>query len=74
MLSTRWQTSKRQYGVRLERNVSIPVSAGFTIDCHIARPDAPGRFPAIASIHPFDNDRQFESMMPKAINSPDVRA
>ena len=65
MYSTRWQTSKRQYGVRMERNVSIPVRAGFTLDCHIARPDAPGKFPAIVSIHPFDNDRQFEPMMPK---------
>ncbi len=72
MYSTRWQTSKRQYGVLMERNVSIPVSAGFTIDCHIVRPDAPGKFPAIASIHPFDNDRQFEPKMPKAISSADV--
>jgi predicted acyl esterase len=72
MFSTRWATSAREHGVVMERNVAIPVRAGFTIDCHIVRPDGPGRFPVIASIHPFDNDRQFEPAMPKAINSPDV--
>lgn len=72
MFSTRWETSKRRYGVKFERNVPVPVRAGFTLDCHIVRPDAPGQFPVIASIHPFDNDGQFEPKMPKAINSTDV--
>jgi predicted acyl esterase len=72
MFTTRWATSPREHGVVFERNVSIPVRAGFNIDCHIVRPDGPGRFPVIVSIHPFDNDRQFEPAMPKAINSPDV--
>lgn len=72
MYTLKGHTSPRQYGVRFERNVSIPVSAGFNIDCHIVRPDGPGRFPVIASIHPFDNDGQFVAKMPKAINSGDV--
>jgi uncharacterized protein len=72
MLSTRWETSKRRFKPVHERNVAIPVRAGITIDCRIVRPDTPGRFPVIASMHPFDNDRQFEPKMPKAINPADV--
>ena len=68
MFSKTWETSKRQYEPVLERNVAIPVRAGFTIDCNIARPDSDGKFPAIVSIHPFYNEPQFEPMMPRAIN------
>lgn len=72
MYTIQSQTSPRQYEPLFGRNVSIPVRAGFDIDAHIVRPDAPGRFPAIVSIHPFENDRQFEPIIPKAINSQDV--
>jgi len=68
MLSTKWETSKRRYEPIRERHVTIPVRAGFTIDCEIVRPDSKERFPAIVSMHPFPNDQQFEPMMPKAIN------
>ena len=68
MFSKTWETSKRQHQPVLERNVAIPVRAGFTIDCTIARPDANGKFPAIVSMHPFYNEPQFEPMMPRAIN------
>jgi hypothetical protein len=39
MFSAKWQTSRRQYGAVHERDVAVPVSAGFTIDCDILRPD-----------------------------------
>jgi len=65
-------TSPRKYKPIIERNVKIPVRAGFEIDCHIARPEGDGQFPVIASIHPFDNEGQFKGSMPKAINSDDV--
>ena len=68
MFSKAWQTSKRQYEPVLERNVAIPVRAGFTIDCTIARPDSNKKFPAIVSMHPFHNEQQFEPLMPRAIN------
>ena len=32
MFSTKWETSKRQYDIIHERNVAIPVRAGFTIE------------------------------------------
>ena len=71
MFSKTWETSKRQYEPVLERNVAIPVRAGFTIDCTIARPDSNEKFPAIVSMHPFHNEQQFEPMMPRAINPTD---
>ena len=49
-----WETSKRRYGIVHERNVSIPVSAGFTLDCDVLRPDAPGTFPCLAGFFPFE--------------------
>jgi len=67
VLSKKWQTSKRQYQVLAERDVAIPVSAGFTIDCDIFRPDAPGRFPAILCFFPFDKSIQSRPMMPVAV-------
>ena len=68
MFSTKWETSKRQYEPIRQRNVVIPVRAGFTIDCDIVRPNAKEKFPVIVTIHPLNNDAQFEPMMPEAIN------
>ena len=38
MFSTDWQTSKREYGVAIERNVDIPVGNGITMKADIYRP------------------------------------
>lgn len=67
MFSTRWQTSKRQYGVLQERDVAVPVSAGFNIDCDILRPDSGGRFPAILCCFPFSKEAQLRATMPVAV-------
>jgi predicted acyl esterase len=67
MFSTKWETSKRQYNVIEERNVAIPVSAGFNIDCDIFRPDSSAKFPAILCIFPFHKDAQSKPIMPVAV-------
>ncbi|MBW2065973.1 MAG: CocE/NonD family hydrolase [Deltaproteobacteria bacterium] len=67
MFSKRWETSKRQYEIVHERNVPIPVRAGFTIDCDIFRPDSREKFPAILCFFPFPKERQFEPIMPVAV-------
>ena len=72
MFSTKWETSKRQYDILHERDVAIPVRAGFTIDCDILRPDCPERFPAILCFFPFHKEDQIKSMMPVAVNPRDV--
>jgi hypothetical protein len=66
MLSTKWETSKRRYDIIHERNVAIPVSAGFTLDCDILRPKSSDRFPAILCYSPFYKERLLLSMVPEA--------
>jgi predicted acyl esterase len=68
MFSTKWETSKRQYDIIHERNVAIPVRAGFTIDCDILRPDSAEQFPTILCLFPFHKEDQTKSIMPVAVN------
>ncbi len=68
MFSTKWETSKRQYDIVHERNVAIPVRAGFMIDCDIFRPDSAEKFPAILCLFPFHKEDQIKSIMPVAVN------
>ena len=51
MFSKKWSTSERKYGVVAERDVSIPMSDGITVDCDVFRPNDKGRFPAILGVH-----------------------
>jgi len=67
MLSKGWKTSKRQYQISHDRNVAIPVRAGFTLDADIMRPESPGKFPVILCLFPFDKGMQIESRKPVAI-------
>jgi putative CocE/NonD family hydrolase len=67
MFSTKWETSKRQYDIIHERNVAIPVRAGFTLDCDILRLDSAERFPAILCLFPFYKEDQIKSIMPVAV-------
>ena len=67
VFSTKWETSKRQYNIIDERNVAIPVRAGFDIDCDIFRPDSGGRFPAILCLFPFHKEDQTRPIMPVAV-------
>ena len=64
MFSTKWQTSKREYGITEERHVSIPISDGITLDADIFRPDSPGKFPALLGIHVYDNAWQSDPIKP----------
>ena len=65
MFSTKWETSRRQYEVVHERNVAIPVRAGYTIDCDVLRPDSGERFPALLGFFPFSKEKMLEPMMPE---------
>lgn len=70
MFSTDWQTSQREYGVIHERNVKIPVSAGFELDCEIFRPDGEGEFPVVVGVHAYRQSDQMMTrhMLPEAIS------
>lgn len=65
MITKKWRTSERKYGVVAERHVSIPMSDGIVIDADVFRPDDGGRFPAILCVHPYDNSLQSAPIVPQ---------
>jgi predicted acyl esterase len=64
VFSKTWQTSPRKYGIRIERDVAIPVREGVTLDSDIFRPDAPGKFPALLAVHAYSKAAQSVELMP----------
>src|ERR1700680_4528722 len=68
MFSTKWQTSPRQYGVTIERDVAIPVRSGVTLDSDIFRPRATGKFPALLAVHAYSKAAQSAQMMPEGFS------
>src|SRR3974390_2373673 len=62
--STQWETSPRKYGIKVERDVAIPVREGVTLDSDIFRPDAPGKFPALLAVHAYSKAAQSVELMP----------
>lgn len=64
MFSKQWQTSPRQYGILAERDVSIPVREGVTLDSDIFRPDGEGAFPALLAVHAYAKAPQSMEIMP----------
>jgi putative CocE/NonD family hydrolase len=47
---------KTLYGVRVERNVLIPLADGVSLAADLYLPDAPGRYPALVSFYPYRKD------------------
>src|SRR4051794_38356604 len=45
-----------RYGVRVERNVLIPLEDGVSLAADLYLPDAPGRHPALVSFYPYRKD------------------
>jgi len=65
MFSQKWQSSPRQYGVLVERNLRIPISQELELGADVFRPDAAGRFPALLMISPYDRGEQSIEMIPE---------
>lgn len=68
MFSTTWHTSPREFDVRHDVNVAIPVSDGITIDADIVRPVSDGRHPVILSVHAYAKADQFAPIKPTGMN------
>jgi predicted acyl esterase len=49
-------SQEKQYDVRVERNLLIPLSDGVALAADLHLPDAPGRFPALVSYCPYHKD------------------
>jgi predicted acyl esterase len=69
MISRTWRTSERKYGVIFERDVSVPMSDGISIDCDIFRPDSKEKFPAILGVHAYDKSWQSTPSMPRGFDA-----
>jgi predicted acyl esterase len=67
MFATGWATSQREFRAVRDRNVRIPVSAGFDLVCDVVRPDSPGKFPVILSLAPYPIDDQMAPLTPSAM-------
>ena len=72
MFSTTWSTSPREYDVIRDRDVKIPVSAGYELDCQVFRPDGEGPFPVILGLAPYPIDDQAANFMPVPMRYPNA--
>jgi uncharacterized protein len=70
MLTTDWVLSPRQYGLKHDRDIAVPVCSGETLDCDIFRPDAPGKFPVILSVHAYSKSDQTAPLTPIGLAMP----
>jgi predicted acyl esterase len=61
--------SKRQYGITVERNVSIPVGDGIVIDSDVFRPRSGDKFPALISISPYSKELQSARIWPRGMST-----
>lgn len=68
MFSTQWQTSPRQYGIIVDRDVPIPVREGVTLDSDIFRPDAERKFPTLLAVHAYSKAAQSAEIMPEGFS------
>lgn len=64
MFTQTWSTSARRYPVVVDRDVKITMPDGTILDGDIYRPDAPGKFPVILGISPYNKDLQSAPMRP----------
>ncbi|MDP6842247.1 MAG: CocE/NonD family hydrolase [Rhodospirillales bacterium] len=68
MFTRHWSTSAREFDVVHQRDVSIPVSDGITIDADIIRPEGSPPCPAILSLHAYDKADQMTDLTPVAFS------
>ena len=74
MFGVNWRTSPRQYDVRVERNVRIPMDDGIEIDAQVYLPDSDGQFPALLGVHAYDAAMQTTPSSPRAMNPANAQA
>jgi len=67
MISKRWRTSERKYGVLVQRDISIPMSDGTILDCDLFHPDAHGKFPTILGVHGYPKSWQSAPAIPRGV-------
>jgi predicted acyl esterase len=68
MFARDWSTSPRRGGIVRDRDVSIPLSNGLTLDCDIVRPQHAGRYPVLLGVHAYSKADQFTDLMPEGMS------
>ena len=66
-------SSRRKYEILAQRDVGVPMRDGISLNVHVFRPAAPGRFPALVGLAPFHLDFQDEYIWPSAARSSRTR-
>jgi|CryBogDrversion2_2_1035213.scaffolds.fasta_scaffold00554_3 uncharacterized protein len=74
MFGKHWRLSPREHDVRIERNVSVPMSDGVTISVDIFRPASEGTFPALLGVHAYDAAMQSVPSRPQAVQGRNAQA
>lgn len=69
MFSLKWKTSERQFEVKEERDVKIPMKDGVELNADIFRPDSQGKFPVILGYHPYVPRPQTAPIRPSGFSS-----
>lgn len=69
MFSLKWKTSERQFTVKEERDVKIPMNDGVELSADVFRPASQGKFPAILGYHPYVPGPQTAPIRPSGFSS-----
>ena len=70
MFSKDWNLSPREYGVREERSIRIPVGDGVYLEADVYRPDAEGEFPVLFAPSPYSLAGQTAPIKPVGFTYP----
>src|SRR5262249_16939879 len=70
MFTTDWALSPRQYGLKHDRDIAVPVCSGETLDSDIFRPDPPGKYPVCRSVHAYLKSDQTAPLTPIGLAMP----
>lgn len=68
MLTQTYELSRREFEVKRYSGIRVPVSAGFELACEIVRPVTGKRVPVILCVMPFNMEKNFSTVMPRAIS------
>jgi predicted acyl esterase len=65
--------SRREFGIRFDRDITIQMSDGVRMTVDVVRPDGAGKFPALISMAAFNKDIQTDRVWPAAGRSRRIR-
>ena len=69
-MNSDWRSliSQPRYGIKIERDVYVPMRDGVRLAVNIYRPDAKGKFPALLAIGGYGKELQEELIPPQPLN------